>query len=161
MIRILIIILFLSSNAFGFEQRIISCPPQQGNKYEILYKTFQDKDNEAKIGMVRKRDEKPPYGVNYYSLKDPKAGDLIVWIRVFKLKNYEKPVIWRGTFIIKKKELLESIAILTDEEVKNIADINKENPEQIDKAKFDLFRKVLKTKGRIENSLLTNCKIEK
>lgn len=160
MIRILIIILFLSSNAFGFEQRIISCPPQQGNRYETLYKTFQDKDNEAKISMVRNRDEKPSYGVNYYSIKDPEAGDLIVWIRVSKLKNYEKPVIWRGTFIIKKKELLESVAILTDEELKNIANINKENPKQIDKAKFDLFGKVLKTK-RIENLLLTNCKIEK
>lgn len=160
MIRFLVIIFFLSSNAFGFEQRIISCPPQQGNKYETLYKTFQNEDNEAKISMVRKKDEKPSYGVNYYSLKDPKAGDLIVWIRVFKLKNYEKPVIWRGTFIIKKKELLESVAILTDEELKNIANINKENPKQIDKAKFDLFEKVLKAK-RIENSLLTNCKIEK
>ena len=160
MIRFLIIILFLGSNAFGFEQRVISCPPQQGNKYETLYKTFQNKENEAKISMVKNRDDKPSFGVNYYSVKDPTAGDLIVWLRVFKLNNYEKPIIWRGTFIIKKNELLESAAILTDEELKNIAKINKENPKQIDKAKFDLFGKVLKTK-RIENSLLTNCKIEK
>lgn len=166
---LLVLLLFLCNNALAFEQKIIFCPPQKGSDYPTIYKTYINEKKEEKITMVKKIDDPPSQGVPYfvyndlgggnYTYSNISDGDIARWISVKKFPDTQA-FIWSSTYFLKEGILSENIAFITDDELSQIIEISKNNPDKIEQAKLELFNKK-KSNNQIDDSVVyQNCRIE-
>lgn len=159
-VRILFLILFCTS-AFAFEQRIIFCPPQEGSEYPTIYKTYLDGNNEAKIIMVKTKDDKPSeFGVPYFSENDPKVGNIIVWTTIKKFPQMQA-IIWNSVYMLESNSLVDRVAYMTDQEFNEMKKINSETPEKLEEAKFILFNKKRESDQLEDTVLYKNCELSR
>ena len=157
-VRILFLVLFCST-AFSFEQRIIFCPPQGGSEYPTIYKTFLDEIDEAKIAMVKTKIDKPSeFGVPYFSENDSVVGNILIWTTIKKFSE-SQAIIWNSVYMLEANRLVERVAFITDEELEEIININKENPEKLEEAKILLFNKKREANKLEETVFYENCEL--
>ena len=169
-IKHLIILSFFFFNfANAFEKKIILCPPQKGVDYPTIYKTYLSEDKKAKIALVKKKEDSPVQGVPYFAYNDLgggdyeygniENGDIIRWVSVKKLPDTQA-FIWSAVYFLKDGILSETFAFLSDEELKAIIKISKDNPGKIEEAKLKLINQKELNNQLDDSVVYQNCKIQ-